>query len=193
MTDAAGLRQFITEHSAFIAQKCATEYCRGKAGSFGQDLFREQPFLDLLAICRWETYVAALGDVLLMYERFLRVHTKSDDEAWLLKQKLSKFYPAIISTYPPPKHRPEGWGPAIEEFEKRMATAQPHTAGNPADLCALTVKRLNGTRPIHKNLRLDDDEVVRGLVRFQFIWLWDKSRRLVRGPEVVRDLLDHPV
>lgn len=193
VTDAAGLRHYITEHSAYIAQKCATEYCRGKAGSFGQDLFREQPFLDLLAICRWETYVAALGDVLTLFERFLRPHTKTEEEAQLLKLKLTKFYAAIISTYPPPVHRPEGWGPAIEAFETRMASALPHQAANPADLCMLTVKRLNGTLPIHKNLRLDDFEVVRGLVRFQFIWLWDKSRRLVRGPEVVRDLLAHPV
>lgn len=191
--DAAGLRQFITEHSAYIAQKCATEYCRGKAGTFGQDLFRERAFLDLLTICRWETYVAALGDVLMLMERFLRPHTDGEDQAQLLKLKLTKLYAGIINTYPPPQHRPEGWGPAIADFEARMATAAPHQAANPADLCVLTVKRLNGTLPIHKNLRLDDYEVVRGLVRFQFIWLWDKTARLVRGPETLRDLLDHPV
>jgi len=191
--DAAALRQFVAEHTAYIAQKCATEYCRGKAGTFGQDLFREKPFLDLLAVCRWETYVAALGDVLLLVERYLRPQTQSEDEALLLKRKLALFYTAIIRTHEPPPNRPGGWDEAIAEFEKRMATALPHQAANPADLCRETVKRLHATLPIHKNLRLDDYEVVRGLVRFQFIWLWEKMLKLVRAPETARDLLGHPV
>src|SRR5262245_63396611 len=69
---AAALRTFLDERAALIAQKCAIDYCRGKTGLASYALFTEKPFLDALDVCRWETYAAVLGDLLILTEGYLR-------------------------------------------------------------------------------------------------------------------------
>ena len=68
ITSAAALRIFLDERAALIAQKCAIDYCRGKTGLASYALFTEEPFLKALDVCRWETFVAVLGDLLLLAE-----------------------------------------------------------------------------------------------------------------------------
>src|SRR5213593_4830339 len=74
ITTADALRTFVEERAAFIAQKCATDYCRGKTGLASYALFTEKPFLDAFDVCRWETFAAVLGDLLILTEGQLRPH-----------------------------------------------------------------------------------------------------------------------
>src|SRR6266511_6442528 len=69
---ADALRTFLEQRAALIAQKCATDYCRGKTGLASHALFTEKPFLDAFDICRWETFAAVLGDLVLLAEGQLR-------------------------------------------------------------------------------------------------------------------------
>src|SRR5262245_55595018 len=77
------LRTFLEERAALIAQKCAIDYCRGKTGLASYALFTEKPFLEALDVCRWETYAAVLGDLLLIAEGQLRGHLSVEQRAHL--------------------------------------------------------------------------------------------------------------
>src|SRR6267142_2609408 len=77
------LKTFLEERAALIAQKCAIDYCRGKTGLASYALFAEKPFLDALDICRWETFVTVLGDLLILVEGYLRPHVAAGQHARL--------------------------------------------------------------------------------------------------------------
>src|SRR6266542_2773792 len=118
---ADALKTFLGERAALIAQKCAIDYCRGKTGLASFALFTEKPFLEALDVCRWETFVAVLGDLLIIAEGYLRAHALVEQRAPLQKALLA-MYSAALTRLPPPVHRPDGWGDAIAAFTLRMKT-----------------------------------------------------------------------
>jgi hypothetical protein len=76
-TDA--FRIFLEERAALIAQKCAVDYCRGKTGLASYALFTEKPFLDALEVCRWETFVTVLADLMILAEGCLRPYASAEE------------------------------------------------------------------------------------------------------------------
>src|SRR5712691_7094245 len=118
---ADALKKFLEERAAFIAQKCAIDYCRGKTGLASYALFTEEPFLKALDVCRWETFVTVLGDLLIIAEGHLRAHAAVEEHA-RLREALLALYSAVLAPLSAPSHRPDGWGDAIAAFSLRLNT-----------------------------------------------------------------------
>jgi hypothetical protein len=112
---ADALKTFLEERASLIAQKCAIDYCRGKTGLASYALFTEKPFLDALDVCRWETFVTVLGDLLLIAEGQLRAHAAAEQRA-LLHEALFDLYSAVLAPLPTPAHRPDGWDDAMATY-----------------------------------------------------------------------------
>lgn len=185
---ADALKTFLDERAAFMAQKCAIDYCRGKTGLASYALFTEKPFLDALDICRWETFVAVLGDLLILVEGYLRPHVAAGQHARLL-EALNGLYLAVLAPLPLPAHRMHGWDDARESFAVRLraaSIAQPRTALDVADHSA---KRLFDTLPIHISMRELDEEPVYGSVRFRMIAVNQEMQRRLRAADLARQLL----
>lgn len=185
---ADALKTFLDERAAFMAQKCAIDYCRGKTGLASYALFTEKPFLDALDICRWETFVTVLGDLLILVEGYLRPHVAAGQHARLL-EALKGLYLAVLVPMPFPAHRSHGWDDAKESFSARLmaaSLAEPQTALDVADHSA---KRLFDTLPIHINMRELDEEPVYGSVRFRMIAVSQEMQRRLVAVDIVRQLL----
>jgi hypothetical protein len=185
---ADALKTFLEERAALIAQKCAIDYCRGKTGLASYALFTEEPFIEALDVCRWETFVIVLGDLLIIAEGHLREHVAVSQRA-RLHEVLLAMYSTVLARLPVPLHRPDGWGEATAAFTLRLNTAglgSPKTALDVADHSA---KRLFDTLPIHASMRALDKEVVYGAVRFRMIAVsQEMDRRLVAG-DLVKQFL----
>jgi hypothetical protein len=186
ITSAEELRAFIAGESAVIAQKTAMGYCTAKTGSFSYALFQEKPFIDALAICRWEAFAAVLSDMLLVTETFLRPHAGESGAA--IGRALVAMYGSILRSHPAPRHRPEGWAEAIAAFEARFAEAQAGPPVEPAAVATASGRRLYDVLPLHTNYRVDDEQVIVASVTFQMVGVWDMMRRRINGPAVVPDL-----
>jgi hypothetical protein len=189
ITSAAALSAFLQERAFFLAQKCAIDYCRGKTGLASYALFSEKTFLDALEICRWETFVAALGDLLIVTESMLREHVAADQRARLCAG-LAALHAGVLAALPLPGHRSEGaWTTDTETFALRLrqaSLAAPRTTPEIADYCA---RRLFDTLPIHSKMRELDHEVVFGAVRFRMISLRQEMERRLQGADLARELL----
>src|SRR5512134_3180960 len=98
------LGTFLQERASRIAQKCAIDYCRGKTGLASYALFTEKPFLDALDVCRWETFAAVLGDLLIVAEGLLRSHVAAEQRL-RLSEAFTALYSAVLAALPPPAHR----------------------------------------------------------------------------------------
>jgi hypothetical protein len=186
------LKTFLAERAALIAQKCAIDYCRGKTGLASYALFTEKPFLDALDVCRWETFAAALGDLLIVVEGYLRPHVSGAQRSRLL-EALNGLYSAVMAPLPLPAHRARGWDDVMGSFTTRLRAASLAEPQQALDVADHSAKRLFETLPIHVSMRELDEPVVYGAVRFRMIAVsQEMQRRLVAG-DLVKQLLDQKV
>src|SRR6266581_2548642 len=99
ITTADALKTFVEERAALIAQKCAIDYCRGKTGLASYALFTEAPFLKALEVCRWDTFVTVLGDLLIIAEGHLQPHATVEQHA-PLRETLLAMYSVVLARLP---------------------------------------------------------------------------------------------
>ncbi|MGE0153322.1 MAG: hypothetical protein AB7R90_11955 [Reyranellaceae bacterium] len=189
INDRASLATFLDRNAALVAQKCAIDYCRGKAGTFSQSLFREKPFIEALTLCRWESYAAVLADLTLIVEAKLFESARALAAADRLKPAMAALYRQVLHQHPVPAHRPQGWDDAVAEFEVRQAEFDP-AAAPLADRIALhSARRLFETLPIHTNMRQFDEEIVFGAVRFHVVAFSQRLGAQLQPEATARNLL----
>jgi hypothetical protein len=185
---ADALKTFLGERAAFIAQKCAIDYCRGKTGLASYALFTEEPFLKALDVCRWETFVVVLGDLLIVAEGHLRPHVSAEQHPGLCNA-LVGLHSAALAALPAPAYRANGWGEVAASFTTRLGTA---TLGKPQqalDVADHSARRLFETLPIHASMRALDKEVVYGAVRFRMIAVSQEMQRRFAAADLVKQLV----
>lgn len=182
------LRTFLQERASLIAQKCAIDYCRGKTGLASYALFTEKPFLEALDVCRWESFVAVLGDLLIVTEGYLRPQVPAAQRARLLAA-VEKMYAQILGALPLPAHRGQGWDDAVAAFAARLSAASEGTPRQALDVADHSARRMFDTLPIHSNMRELDEEVVYGAVRFRMVAVSQELHRRVAAAAVARELL----
>ena len=182
------LRTYLAERAALIAQKCAIDYCRGKTGLASYALFTEKPFLDALDCCRWDSFAAVLGDLIIVAEGKLRPHVATGEQSRLCAA-LAGLYPAILATVPPPAHRADGWSEAIASFALRFGEASKGKPRQALDVADHSARCLFDSLPIHTSYRELDEEVVYGAVRFRMIAVSQELSGRLRAAELTRELL----
>ncbi len=182
------LKAFLEERASLVAQKCAIDYCRGKTGLASYALFTEKRFLDALDVCRWEAFVAVLGDLFILTETHLRAHVDAGQRP-LLAEALVRLHAQILGALPAPQHRPGGWGEALASFAVRFGSAAAGPATQALDVADHSAKRLYDTLPIHSSYRDLDEEVVYGAVRFRMIAVNQELQRRLAARELLGQLL----
>lgn len=186
------LKDFIATRAALVAQKVAVDYCRGKTGLFSHALFEEKEFLDALTVCRWESFAATLGDVIVLVEGFLRPATSAHggaDAARRVADALADLYPEILASYPVPIHRTaKGWSDAEAAFTLRFAATLAHPPRRAVDVADHSARRLFETLPIHTNMRQFDEEIVFGAVRFRLAAVHQELTRRAQPAELIAAL-----
>lgn len=182
------LATFLRERSFFIAQKCAIDYCRGKTGLASHALFTEAPFLKALDVCRWETTVAVLGDLLIMTEAMLRAQVAADQRPRVCDALVS-LHAAVLGALPAPAHRSAGWTDDTAAFAPRLEAASLAAPRPTVEIADYSARRLFDTLPIHSNMRELDEEVVFGAVRFRMVALSQEMQRRLNAAELVDRLL----
>ena len=181
------LGTFVQERASLIAQKCAIDYCRGKTGLVSYALFTEKPFLDALDVCRWESFAAVLGDLLLIAEGRLRPHVPAERRA-SLREALLALYRQTLEGQPVPAHRPAGWADAIAEFAARLENAGRAPPPKALDVADHSARRMFDTLPIHINMRELDEEPVFGAVRFRMIAVSTEMQRRFAAADLAAGL-----
>jgi hypothetical protein len=183
----AALQDFLQERALFIAQKCAIDYCRGKTGLASYALFSEKRFLEALDVCRWESFEAVLGDLVILAEAHLRPHAGVERQAQLCGALL-QLHRQVLAASAAPAHRPQGWDDALPRFASRFGAACERQPAKALDVADHSAQRLFDTLPIHASMRALDEEVVFGAVRFRMIAVNQELQRRAAASELVREL-----
>lgn len=188
LDSSAKLEAFLDQRSSFIAQKCAVEYCRAKAGLLWSSLFREEPFLNSLAVCQWEAYAAVMIDVAVMLDSKLRA-AAPDATGADLAAALTAQVDRRLGAYPRPPHRPDGWQDVIDETNRRLAQAHLSAPKQAREIGKESAKRVFEVLPIHNNMRQYDFELVQNNLRFNLVRAAEDFERTADPPAILDDLL----
>jgi len=181
------LEDFLSRHAAFIAQKCAEDYCRNKVGLSHYALSEEQTYREAMAVCRWEGYAAVLAGLAAVTQRFL---LDAGFQATRVETALVTLYGRILAQHPAPAHRRQGWDELIAEMPGRLSAARADPPQPFAEIAAAAGTRLFEVLPLHHSYREFDEPVVIGAVHFNFVGFSDRFRRDVDAVAVGRDLTD---
>lgn len=185
---AGALKTFLEERALLIAQKCAIDYCRGKTGLASYALFTEEPFLKALEVCRWETFAAVLGDLLILGEGHLRRQAGAERRLPLC-DALLRLHADVLDSAALPKHRPQGWDDVITTFAARLQAASAAPPKPAVEVADHSAKRLFDTLPIHSSYRELDEEVVYGAVRFRMVAVNGEMQQRIAAPLLINNLL----
>jgi hypothetical protein len=173
------LADFLAAQTAYVAQRTVLEYCRARTGLNWDKLFREQPFIDSLEVCRWEAYVEVLAEVAELALILLRRQSPADPQAYL--PGVAAAAGAALLRHPVPGHR-TSWDEASAVVEQHLAQsllAAPravHLAGFGA------ADAIFDHLPIHPDLRREDREMFRNSVRFALCRVFDEMTRRLDVP-----------
>jgi len=123
IANVGAFKEFLKERALLVAQKCAIDYCRGKTGLASYALFTEEPFLKALDVCRWETFAAVLGDLLILGEGHLRPQAGAERRL-LLCDALLRLHADVLDSAAPPPHRTQGWDDVITALAARLQASR---------------------------------------------------------------------
>ncbi|MEW6689876.1 MAG: hypothetical protein AB1452_12385 [Pseudomonadota bacterium] len=181
----AQLEQLLQRHAAFIAQKCADDYCRNKVGLSHYALGEEQTYRDAMNLCRLEGFAAVLAGLTVVTQRAL---LEAGFDAERIERALAALYGRVLARHPIPAHRPQGWGDLVAALPARLRAARTDPPPPLAEIVAPVGRRLFEVLPIHARYREFDEPVVVGAVHFNFVGFSDRLRRELDAEAVGREL-----
>jgi len=183
--NAAQLGEFLSRHAAFIAQKCADDYCRNKVGLSHYALGEERAYREAMNLCRWEGYAAVLAGLEAVTQRAL---LDAGFDASRVEHALVALYGRLLAQHPTPAHRPQGWDDLVAALPGRLRAARADPPPRLAEIVAPVGRRLFEVLPIHMRYREFDEPVLIGAVHFNFVGFSDRLRREMDAAAVGREL-----
>jgi hypothetical protein len=168
------LAEFLAAQTAYVAQRTVLDYCRARTGLNWEKIYREQPFIDSLEVCRWDAYVEVLAEVAELAVTVLRRQSPADPQAYL--GGVAAAARTALLRHPVPGHR-TSWDAAFDQVEQHLAQSllvaprAVHLAGVGA------ADAIYAQLPIHPDLRPQDRDMFRNSMRFALCRVFDEMTR----------------
>lgn len=161
------LAQFIGSRTAFVSQKCVTEFCRVRAGANWQQLFGEADFQAALMRSTWMSYTPVLAMVTELVEGMLRAHAP---DAAALRERLVHMAHEIRNELSlPPQVDLASWADQSGLVADRLAVAA-LAAPRPIRLLADPLARaVFDALPLHASLLTNDFDYIFNNLRMNLI------------------------
>lgn len=187
ITTGAELGVFLDQGASLIAQKTVMGYITVKTMLPLHELTCEKQFADAFEISRWEAYAAALSDVVMVAEGYLRPSAGANAPA--LATKLADLHADTLRRHPAPAHRADGWEGEVAALRQRVTTAQLAPPRAMADIALTGAERIYATLPIHERLREPDKPAIVANVQFMMVGLAHRFNAEFDSAAIVAELL----
>ena len=165
--DPEALHSFVDRQSAFVAQKTVIDYCRVKAGRHERETFADPDFQAALTHCRWQTFPAAVSDVLALAEAWLRPQAKQAEPR--LAAALARIGAEILSSAAAPTAERETLDSMRHRLPRLLAERQEAAPTSAHRLPLESEAPLLATLPIHPEQRIGETPAIRGALRFHIV------------------------
>jgi len=184
--DARSLERFLGRQAAFVAQKTAIDYCRVKAGRHERETFSDPHFLAALEHCRWQTFAAAVADVVALAEAWLRPHGIESEPR--LAKALAEIGTRILAAADAPVSERETLDAMRDRLPRLLAERQMAPAPSAHRLPLEAEAPLLATLPIHPDQRVGETPAIRGALRFHIVSTQQEMERCFDPAALARSL-----
>jgi len=181
------LGPFLEQNAWLVAQKSVIGYCHVKTQLPIQELIKDKPFAEAYDVAVWEAYVAALADLMLVAETFLRPAANGHGAA--LVDRLTATFEALLTAHEHPPHRPDGWREEVAALRERLAGATLAPPQSIRQIATTASARIFASLPIHKRLRAPDAPAVEANVQFLMVGLAHEFEKRLDHAAIAADAI----
>jgi hypothetical protein len=180
----AALAEFLEQRAALISQKSVVGYCNVKTMLPLFELMKDKPFADAFEVSRWEAFGAALADLVVVADQYLRPASGTH----AIGDALAALYSRVLSRHPVPAHRGDGWTAEINILRRRLADARLAAPQPVGEIAKVSAQRIFETMPIHERLREPDGPAIKANVQFLMVGMAHEFESRLDGPAIVADM-----
>ncbi len=187
IADSRQLAQFVGSRTAFVSQKCVTEFCRVRAGANWQQLFGEADFQAALMRSTWMSYTPVLAMIVELVEGMLR--SQAPDAA-KLRDRLVQMADELRSELAlPTQVERADWANQSGLVRDRLAMAA-LAAPRPVRLLADPLARsVFDALPLHASLLTNDFDYIFNNLRMNLIRTHEDLAAIADAPRIIDSLL----
>jgi hypothetical protein len=178
------LRRYVSGQASYVAQRSTYEFTRNTLAWFGQAAFADKKFNEVFAVCRWEAFAAISADMLTIVRGLLA----EANTTGALDPGLVRIYAEVLSEYPNPAHRAEGWADRHQMLLSRFSASPPDRAPDLQALGRATGIAIRALAPAHSNNADEERDVLSAAVTFGLVSFADRVERVLAKKEIARQL-----
>jgi hypothetical protein len=178
VVDQDSLRDFLNTRASFVAQTSLYGYLRTRAGMRYPELFDDDPFVKSINIAKWQIWLACLSDLSVFAGGLLLKHPKATSD--MVGALMQKLVGDILQQTSIPEEAGNEFAASTERVRVRIANCNWNNVTDDEGPFTQSPSALVRWAPVIKELKDQDEEIVRNSVRFR----WQKVR------QDLRDLLD---
>jgi hypothetical protein len=183
----AEFQDFVFAEALHIAQKVPIDYCEARTNIFSAQLFQEREFLDALQYCIRESFIAVLGDLLVVSEGQLR--PVDPKRAAALAERIGGLFGDAMTRPGGPVADRERAAEAEAKFRLRYGAfrhAPPRTA---ADIALASGQRMFETLPLHRRFTRQDQDAIVATVQYRMTIFRDTLAKRIDASSVLEEFL----
>jgi hypothetical protein len=189
ITGPTELGEFLNSRSAFISQKCVTEFCRVRSGVYWEKLFREVQFQDALLRSGWLAYTPVQAMLTEMVEGVLRPAAQALDEQRLRDTLVALATDVRGTLVPPAVVDKNTWDAQAGLVAERLAQAGLAAPRPVRDLASPLARSVFDTLPIHESLLTNDFDYIFNNLRMNVLRAHEDFLEVADPPALVSQLI----
>jgi hypothetical protein len=186
-SDPVALRGFLEARAAFVTQKTVLDYCRVKAGRREQQTFADPDFRAALRHCQWQTFGAAVQDLVAMTEAWLRPLVPGREAQ--LAAALATLGAAVLDAAEAPPEERDGLEAAKAALPRHLMLLQDAPPQSADRMRLLAEAPLLATLPIHPDQRVGETPSIKGALRFHIVSTQQEMERGFDPAALLQELL----
>jgi hypothetical protein len=175
VVDEDSLREFLDTRASFVAQTSLYGYLRTRAGMRFPELFDDDPFVKSINIAKWQIWLACLSDLSVFAGGLLLKHPRASTE--IVGGLIQRLVTDILQQTGIPEEAGNEFAANTERVRARIAACNWSDITDDEGPFTQSPSALVRWAPVIKELKDQDEEIVRNSVRFR----WQKVRQDLRN------------
>ncbi|MDX5152527.1 MAG: hypothetical protein R3188_08630 [Acidiferrobacterales bacterium] len=175
VVDEDSLREFLDTRASFVAQTSLYGYLRTRAGMRFPELFDDDPFVKSINIAKWQIWLACLSDLSVFAGGLLLKHPRASTE--IVGGLIQRLVTDILQQTGIPEEAGNEFAANAERVRARIAACNWSDITDDEGPFTQSPSALVRWAPVIKELKDQDEEIVRNSVRFR----WQKVRQDLRN------------
>jgi hypothetical protein len=168
IADREALKTFLSRQSAFVTQKCVTEFCRVRAGVYWEKLFREEQFQNALLASNWAALTPVIAMLCEMLEGALRPEAGANEE--ILRARIVQIARDVRDEANMPAHLDRTkWDSQAELVAERLAHAALAAPRPVRHLPDPLARQVFDALPMHADLLKNDFDYIFNNLRMNLL------------------------